>query len=229
GAVIESVSSPDGNNRIARVHRARELDGNAGFVWCNQYGNPANVAAHEVTTGQEIWDQTDGKVSVVVCAVGTGGTICGVGRALKARAPGIEIIGVEPVGSTIFGGVFKPYLNVGAGLPAPSQILWQFGDVIDKYVKVPDAMSIATARRFNDSEKVGVGVTSGMVLAVAENIAELRPDDTIVAIAPDDATYYQDELEIRAKSGSWSSEVCDAKVWHATLRAGATSPDSCWG
>jgi cysteine synthase len=228
GAVVESVSSPDGNNRIARVHRARELDGNAGFVWCNQYGNSANVAAHEMTTGREIWDQTDGTVSVVVCAVGTGGTICGVGRALKARAASIEVVGVEPVGSTIFGGVFEPYLNVGAGLPSPSQILWRFGDVIDKYAKVPDALSIATALRFADAEGIGVGVTSGMVLAVAERIAEMRPSDIVVAIAPDGATYYQDELETRAKLHGCSPELCDAKVWHAALQAGATGPDPCW-
>jgi cysteine synthase len=218
GAEIESVSSPDGNHRIARTQRAHELNETAGFVWCNQYGNPANVTAHEMTTGREIWDQTDGRVSVVVCAVGTGGTICGVGRALKRRAATVEIVAVEPFGSTIFGGVFEPYLNVGAGLPAPSQILCQFGDVIDKYAKVHDSLSIATALRFTVAEGVGVGVTSGMVLAVAEIIAKQRPDDVIVAISPDGASSYRDELQSGGVLHRSSVELRDAKAWFAALR-----------
>lgn len=219
GAELEFVTSADGNHRAARLKRAKELDATPGFLWPNQFGNPANVAAHEETTGPEIWEQTNGTVTTVVCAVGTGGTVCGVGRALKARAAQVNVVAVEPHGSTIFAGVFEPYLNVGAGLPEPSAILRRFGSVIDSYAKVPDDLAVATALEFAEKEGVGVGVTSGMVLAVSRGLAARRPEDVIVAVAPDGADNYEDVLISQSGKCQALPEVINADSWCRRLDA----------
>lgn len=180
---VSLVKYPD--YRTARIEKARELDRKAGFYWLNQYDNPAGFLAHFETTGPEIWEGTGGQADVIICSVGTGGTICGVGHALKRRNPKIKIIGVEPKGSTIFGGNAATFLNVGAGLRYPSGLVERYGQVIDFYSQVDDRVAVAQCKRFVEAEGVNVGISTGYALHVGAHWARQHPLETVVVISPD--------------------------------------------
>jgi len=218
GAEVEFVTSPDGDHRSERTRRAAELAATGEFHWTRQLANPANVRAHEETTGVEIYEQTGGSAAIVVVAVGSGGTICGVGRALKRRNRDVRIIGVEPAGSTIFGGTPGPYLTAGAGLRTPSHLLRQHGYVIDSFARVEDAMAIREALDFARREGVAVGITSGMTLAIARRISAARPDEVVVAIAADGADNYCDMM-IDLGVELAEPTIVDASSWWAGQRA----------
>lgn len=220
GAEVEFVTAPDGDHRSARLRRAAALAASGEFHWTNQYANPANVRAHEETTGVEIYEQTKGAADIVVVAVGSGGTVCGVGRALKRRKPGVDIVAVEPAGSTIFGGAPAPFLNVGAGLRAPSILLQQYGDVIDAFARVEDAMAIREALEFARSEGVEVGITSGMTLAIARRVAAAHPRELVVAVAPDGADNYDGLMTDRGHALD-EPKLEDAREWRTSI---GTSP-----
>ena len=116
----------------------------------DQYSNAANPLAHERTTGPEIWEQTRGRVTHFVAGVGTGGTITGVGRALKAQNPSVQIVGADPSGSVYSGGTGRPYLVEGVG-----EDFWPVTfdrSVVDRVVEVSDADSFLTARRVTHEE-----------------------------------------------------------------------------
>src|SRR6266567_3621163 len=125
----------------------------------DQYGNPANPAAHEATTGPEIWRQTAGRVTHFVAGIGTGGTITGVGRFLKSQNPAVQIVGADPEGSVYSGGGGRPYLVEGIG-----EDFWPSTydrSAVDRVVMVSDRNSFLTARRVTREEGILVGGSAG--------------------------------------------------------------------
>ena len=183
--------------RRARIQRAQELMDGGGCYWVNQYDNLAGVAAHRMTTGPEIWAQTQGNITCCVCPIGSGGTICGVSQFLKSKSEKIQICGVEPFGSTIFGTVCRPYLNAGAGLAWPPPNLKRSGAKVDESFAINDRESICRARELHESYGLFVGITSGMAYAAALRLAEKTEGETIVLIAPDGGETYRERLEGR--------------------------------
>jgi cystathionine beta-synthase len=161
----------------------------------NQYFNQENPQAHYETTGPEIWEQTDGKVDVLVAGVGTGGTITGIGRYLKEKKPDVLIVGADPEGS-VFSAPdepARPYLVEGIG-----EDFWPETfdpKVVDRYVRVSDRESLLLARAITRQEGILVGGSSGTALHAALEVAgELGEDKTIVVIFPDTGRNYLSKL-----------------------------------
>lgn len=184
--------------RDARILMANELDELPDWIWTRQYDNPANVVSHYKTTGPEIWEQTKHKVDIVVCSIGTGGTICGIGLFLKEMNPDIDIVAVEPLGSTIFGGIPGSYLSVGSGMSYPSLLVKNYGFVVDYWTHVADTDAVIACKQFDASENINVGVTSGAALVVALDIAQKNPDKVVVAVAPDGGESYSSILNTQS-------------------------------
>jgi cystathionine beta-synthase len=159
----------------------------------DQYSNPANPLAHEQTTGPEIWNQTRGRVTHFVAGVGTGGTITGVGRALKSRNPTVEIIGADPSGSVYSGGTGRPYLVEGVG-----EDFWPTAydrGVVDEIVAVSDKDSFQMTRRLAKEEGLLVGGSCGMAVVAALRVAErLGEDDVVVVLLPDGGRGYLSKI-----------------------------------
>lgn len=176
--------------RDARIAMAAELGSQPDWIWTRQYDNPSNVRAHFETTGPEIWSQMDGRIDYILCAVGSGGTVCGVGMYMKQQSPATSIVAIEPTGSTIFGGEPGDYLTAGAGMSSPSGIIKQHSHVIDYFCHVDDAAALQTCVQFHDAEGFYVGITAGSVLAVASFLANRYPDKRIVAVAADNGDNY---------------------------------------
>jgi cystathionine beta-synthase len=158
----------------------------------NQYFNEENPAAHEATTGPEIWRQTDGRITAFVTGVGTGGTITGVARYLKAQKPDLLVVGADPEGS-IFSGEVHTYLTEGIG-----EDFWPktFDPaLVDRYVRVSDRDAFRMARRITREEGILVGGSSGTAVVAAVEIArELGPEDVVVVILPDTGRNYLSKL-----------------------------------
>lgn len=168
-------------------------------ILANQYHNPQNPRSHYLTTGPEIWGQTQGKVTDVVISMGTGGTISGVGRYLKEQNPNIRIIGVDPVGSLLLEtwqqgrlpeGVYpKTYKVEGIGedfLPSTLDL-----SVIDDVVRIGDKESFLWARRLVREEGIFCGGSSGTAVAAAMRYAQnLPPDRLVVVLLPDSGSRY---------------------------------------
>ena len=161
----------------------------------NQYFNEENPAAHYETTGPEIWEQTEGRIDVLVAGVGTGGTITGTGRYLKERKPDLLVVGADPEGS-VFSAPdepARPYLVEGIG-----EDFWPETfdpGVVDRYVRVSDRDSFLLARRITREEGILVGGSSGTALVAALQVApELPADATIVVIFPDTGRNYLSKL-----------------------------------
>ncbi len=166
----------------------------------DQYHNPANPAAQE-RTGAEIWEQTRGRITHFVAGVGTGGTITGVGRHLKARNRSIQIIGADPEGSVYSGGSGRPYLVEGIG-----EDFWPTtydASVVDRVIAISDAESFATARRVSREEGLLVGGSSGTAVAAALRVArDLPPESVVVVHIPDSGRGYLSKLY----SDGWMSD-----------------------
>ncbi len=156
-----------------------------------QFDNPANPAAHEKTTGPEIWSDTDGKVDIFVAGAGTGGTLTGVGRFLKARNPNVQIVAVEPAGSPVLsGGKAGPHGLQGIGAGFVPTILDQ--RVIDRVIPVTESDALAAARQMGRTKGLLVGISSGAALHGAGILAE-QPENagkTIVVLLPDSGERY---------------------------------------
>jgi cystathionine beta-synthase len=168
----------------------REIEG----AWKpNQYANENNPRSHYETTGPEIWEQTDGRVTHFVCGVGTGGTITGVGRYLKEQNPAVQVVGADPAGSVYSGGSGRPYLVEGVG-----EDFWPSTydrDIADRIIEVSDADSFAFTRRLAREEALLVGGSSGMAAFAAVQLAhELtaagHDDAVVVVLLPDSGRGY---------------------------------------
>ena len=166
---------------------ARETEGG----WKpNQYANPANPASHVASTGPEIWEQTEGRITHFVAGVGTGGTISGTGQYLKEVSDGrVQIIGADPLGSVYSGGDGRPYLVEGVG-----EDFWPTTydrGIADRIVAVSDGDSFHMTRRLGREEALLVGGSCGMATVAAARIAEeLGPDDVVVVLLPDGGRGY---------------------------------------
>jgi cysteine synthase len=192
GGEIRMVHQAGGQDfRAARIAYVKKQAEETNCIWPNQYSNEVGMLAHEATTGPEIWAETNGLVDIVVVSVGTGGTICGIGSFLRSCGRDVLVVGVEPVGSIIFGGEPGPYLSSGAGLDGPSPLLQRHGSVIDLYAKVADDLAIAACREFAAKEPFGIGITGAASALVGRQLARLHPDKLVVAIAADGAENYR--------------------------------------
>jgi cystathionine beta-synthase len=167
---------------------AKEIDG---AFHPNQYFNPANPAAHEATTGPEIWRQTDGEIDVLVAGVGTGGTITGIARHLRTLKPEVEIVGADPEGSIYTAGPdgdIHQYKVEGVGedfYPDTVDL-----DLIDRFIMVTDRESFAMTRRLAREEGLLVGGSCGMAAEAAIQVAREDPDRLVVVILPDSGRGY---------------------------------------
>ena len=176
----------------ASIAKAEELrDSIPGSVILQQFENPANAAAHERTTGEEIWRDTDGEVDVFVAGVGTGGTVCGVARALKKHNPDIYIVAVEPAASPVLeGGQAAPHRIQGIGANFIPKLY--DASMIDEVIGVPDDEAIRAGRELSATEGLLTGISSGAAVYVARQLAQ-RPEfknKKIVALLPDTGERY---------------------------------------
>lgn len=194
GANIVLTPGSEGmKGAIAKANAIAAESGNA-FV-PQQFENPANIEIHRLTTGEEIWNDTDGKVDFFVAGVGTGGTISGVGAALKAHNPAIQIVAVEPADSPVLsGGNPGPHKiqGIGAGF-----IPKNFNpEVVDEIIEVSNDQAILTARQLAREEGMLVGISSGAA-AYAATLLALRPENkgkNIVVLLPDTGERYLSTL-----------------------------------
>lgn len=174
------------------IAKAEELKNEIkGAVILGQFVNPANPAAHQATTGPEIWEQTDGKVDIFVAGVGTGGTVTGVGAYLKSKNPDIKIVAVEPATSPVLSkgtpGAHK-IQGIGAGF-VPDVLDTK---IYDEVITIENEDAFAEGKKFAVSEGILVGISSGAALKAATILAS-RPENkgkTIVALLPDSGDRY---------------------------------------
>lgn len=188
----ELVLTPASEGMSGAIRRADELAAETeGSFIPGQFVNPANPDVHERTTGPEIIADTDGKVDIFVSAVGTGGTITGVGRALKKHNPDIKIVAVEPYDSPVLsGGKAGPHKLQGIGAGFVPDILDT--DLIDEIITVKTEEAYAAARKSAGKEGVLVGISSGAALHAASLLAK-RPENKgkrIVVLLPDTGERY---------------------------------------
>lgn len=190
-----AVKSPKyGTSIERRIKKVQELIKTIPrAVNLNQYCNPSNPDTHYRTTGPEIYADLNGKVDVLVGAVGTCGTLCGTARFLKEKNPNIHVVGVEPVGSILFGGRYAKYLTHGSGIGfIPDNY---DPDLIAEKVKLRDKFAFKAARELALKESLIVGSSAGSALHVALRKAkQLPPDKNIVVIFPDHGNRYLDTL-----------------------------------
>jgi cysteine synthase A len=186
------VLTPGADGMRGAVERAQEIvDSTDNAILARQFENEANPAIHYKTTAEEIWADTDGAVDILVAGIGTGGTITGVGRLLKERKPGAQVVGVEPLDSPILnGGNPGPHKIQGIGANFVPNVLDR--SVYDEVIDVSFDDSIATAKRLAAEEGILAGISSGASVWAAIQVAQ-RPENagkTVVAIVPDTGERY---------------------------------------
>lgn len=188
----EIVLTPGAQGMKGAIARAEELrDSIPGAVILQQFENPANPKAHEKTTGEEIWSQTGGRIDCFVAGAGTGGTVSGTGKALKAHNPGVKVVAVEPATSAVLSG--KPagghkIQGIGAGF-IPKNF---DAGVVDEILPVGNEEALEAARAIAREEGIFVGISSGAALYAATELA-LRPEykgKRIVVLLPDTGERY---------------------------------------
>jgi cysteine synthase A len=182
----ELVLTPGSEGMLGAIRKAEELvAANPGWFMPQQFNNPANPEVHRRTTAEEIWNDTDGKVDILVAGIGTGGTITGVGEVIKARKPGFQVIAVEPEASPMLSKGTKgphPIQGIGAGF-VPDVLNTK---IYDEIITVKNEDAFATARAAAREEGLLVGISSGAALWAAIQVAR-RPENAgklIVTIIP---------------------------------------------
>ena len=190
GAEVRLTSGKDGMPGAIRA--AEELrDSIPGSIILQQFENPANPEKHYLTTGQEIWNDTDGEIDIFVAGVGTGGTVSGVAKALKEKNPNIKVIAVEPASSPVLnGGQSGPHKiqGIGAGFVPKTYN----AELIDEVLDIENDDAIRTGRELARTEGLLVGISSGAAVFGALQIAS-RPENAgkkIVALLPDTGERY---------------------------------------
>lgn len=190
GAEVRLTSGKDGMPGAIRA--AEELrDSIPGSIILQQFENPANPEKHYLTTGQEIWNDTDGEIDIFVAGVGTGGTVSGVAKALKEKNPNIKVIAVEPASSPVLnGGQSGPHKiqGIGAGFVPKTYN----SELIDEVLDIENDDAIRTGRELARTEGLLVGISSGAAVFGALQIAS-RPENAgkkIVALLPDTGERY---------------------------------------
>ncbi|WP_086304384.1 cysteine synthase A [Campylobacter devanensis] len=155
----------------------------------SQFDNPANPEMHKKTTALEIWNDTDGKVDILVAGFGTGGTVSGVGEILKSKNPNIKVIAVEPAKSPLLSkGEAGPHMIQGIGANFIPKNLNR--DVVDEFLTVSNEDAIATAKALAQKEGLLVGISSGANIYAASQVAKENPGKTIVTILCDTGERY---------------------------------------
>lgn len=183
----ELILTPGADGMSGAIAKAEELaTTDQRYFVPQQFENPANPAIHRVTTAEEVWRDTDGKVDIVVAGVGTGGTITGVAQVIKERKPSARFVAVEPAASPVLSGGQKgphPIQGIGAGFVPP--VLDQ--DLVDEIITVGNEDALNVARRLAREEGLLVGISSGAATVAALQVAR-RPENAgklIVVVLPD--------------------------------------------
>ena len=193
--VVSNMAEPDDPEYYVNVAKRIHSE-TPNSIFAYQYSNPSNPEIHYKTTGPEIWEQTDGKITHFVSSIGTGGTISGTGKYLKEKNPNIKVIGADP-----FGSIFKhyketgelikgtPYLVEGIGQDClPENVHFQF---IDQIINVSDKTSFTAARKLTREEGIFCGASTGTIIHVALEIAkDLNEDDVVVFVVCDTGERY---------------------------------------
>ena len=188
----EIVLTPGSEGMKGAIRKAEELrDSTPGAVILQQFENPANPAIHVKTTGEEIWQDSQGKVDVFVAGVGTGGTVSGTAKALKAHNPGVYVVAVEPASSAVLSGQpsgAHKIQGIGAGFVPKTYD----AEPIDEVLPVSNEDAFATARAVAKEEGIFVGISSGAAAYAAATVAQ-RPEfagKNIVVLLPDTGERY---------------------------------------
>lgn len=194
--VVITPTDVPGDDPRHYVETAKRIARERNGFYVNQYHNPDNITAHEMTTGPEVWEQTEGKIDAFVAGAGTGGTISGAGRFFKKNHPHVRIVGVDVIGSVHF-----DYFYTKKLVPAHVYKVEGIGEdilcdamdfnVVDEFIRVDDAQSFAAARRLVRDEGLFCGGSSGSNVHAALQIAKrLGPGKTVVTVLCDSATRY---------------------------------------
>ncbi len=188
----ELVLTPGSEGMGGAIRKAQEIQAaTPGSLILQQFENPANPLAHERTTAEEIWQDTDGKIDIFVASVGTGGTLTGTARGLKKKNPNIRIVAVEPAGSPVLSeGKAGPHKIQGIGAGFIPKILDT--SLIDQIIPVTDEDAMRTSRELSATEGLLVGISSGAATFAAREIAkdEANQGKRIVVLLPDTGERY---------------------------------------
>ena len=190
GATLELTPGAEGMK--GAIRRAEELRNNTpGAVILGQFVNPANPAVHERTTGEEIWEDTEGQVDILVAGVGTGGTVSGSGKALKKHKPSVQVVAVEPASSAVLStGIAGKHRiqGIGAGFVPDTYN----PAIIDRILPVEDEEAFEGMRLLAATQGLLVGISSGAAFAAALKLSreEANRGKTIVAVLPDTGERY---------------------------------------
>lgn len=196
GGEVEMVEKPDerGSYQQRRIEVAKAIAAREpNCINLDQYNNPAAIDAHYHSTGAEIYHQLGGHVDVLIGTASTGSHLSGVARHLKQRNPGVHVVGVEPEGSVVFGGEYKPFLQNGTGLSfRPGNIR---EELVDEVIKVSDHDAFVECRRTAAREGLLLGGSAGSVVAAARRVLRARRGGArVVLVLPDGGLKYLDSV-----------------------------------